>query len=88
MDWRRQRLPSSDGPSSFASLVVEFWPDGRIRIAHHSGKVKRGVYAVENVGSKSKLPADVDTALQEFDELATAMKRAINMATEQSSPKD
>lgn len=43
---------------------------------------------MENVGSKSKLPANVDTALQEFDELATAMKRAINMATEQSSPKN
>ena len=88
MDWRRHTL-KSDGPSSFASLVVEFWPDGKIRIVHHSGKVKHGVYAVETVGSKSKLPTDVDTALQQFDELASGMKRTIDRAsTEQGPPKD
>lgn len=85
-DWRRRTL-KSDGPSSFASLVVEFWPDGKIRIVHHSGKVKHGVFAVESVGSKSKMPTDVDTALKQFDELAIGMKRAIDMAsTEQGSP--
>lgn len=35
----------------------------------------------------SKLPTDVATALQQFDELAVGMKRAIDMAsTEQGSP--
>lgn len=86
MDWRKQKL-KPEGPSSFTSLVVEVWPGGKLRIASHYGKVKDGVFAVESVASKSSVPTDVDTALEQFDDCARMMKQAINRASD-GSPKD